>query len=164
MNITVRQIELNDVTGFHNALSSVAAEKKYLLTVEPPPLDRVHDFVSKNVEQNHAQYVAVAGDSVVGWADIVPASRQSMEHVGRLGMGVIAEYRGRGIGDQLLKDAIAHAWRQGLKRLELEVFADNKAAINLYRKHSYQVEGVKRYARYLDDAYQDVVIMAQYRV
>ncbi|QDT45936.1 Putative phosphinothricin acetyltransferase YwnH [Gimesia alba] len=164
MSISIRQIELKDVAGFHAALSSVAGEKKYLLTVEPPPLDRAREFVKKNVEQNHAQYVAVAKGSVVGWADIVPVARQSMEHVGHLGMGVVSAYRGQGIGNQLLKNAIAHAWQQGLKRLELEVFADNEPAMRLYRKHGYQVEGVKRYARCLNDVYQDVVVMAQYRV
>lgn len=164
MSITVRQIELNDVAGFHAALSSVAREKKYLLTVEPPPLDRMQAFVKTNVEQNHAQYVAVAEEYIVGWADIVPLSRQSMGHVGTLGMGVVSEYRGQGIGNRLLEITIAHAWREGLKRLELEVFADNQSAVSLYEKHGYQIEGVKRYARCIDGVYQDVVVMAQYRI
>ncbi len=164
MSVTVRQIELNDIAAFHAILSSVAREKRYLLTVEPPPLDRMQAFVKTNVEQNHAQYVAVAEDGIVGWADIVPLSRQSMTHVGTLGIGVVSEYRGQGIGNRLLEFTIAHAWREGLKRLELEVFADNQKAINLYEKHGYQVEGVKRYARCIDGVYQDVVVMAQYRV
>lgn len=164
MSITVRQMELNDVAGFHAALSRVASEKKYLLTVEPPPLDRMHTFVKTNVEQNHAQYVAVVEECIVGWADIVPISRQSMTHVGSLGMGVVSEYRGQGIGNRLLENAIAHAWQQELKRLELEVFADNEIALKLYEKHGYQVEGVKRYARCIDGVYQDIVLMAQYRI
>lgn len=165
MSVTVRQIELNDIAGFHAALSSVAREKRYLLTVEPPPMDRMQAFVKTNVEQNHAQYVAVVEDRLVGWADIVPISRQSMGHVGTLGMGVVAEYRGQGIGNRLLEITIAHAWREGLKRLELEVFADNEIAIDLYyEKHGYQIEGVKRYARCIDGVYQDVVVMGQYRI
>ncbi len=164
MCVTVRQIELNDVAGFRAALASVAGEKKYLFTVEPPPLDRIHAFVETNVEQDHAQYVAIAEGCIVGWADIVPISRQSMTHVGTLGMGVVSEYRGQGIGHQLLGKTIAHAWQQRLKRLELEVFTDNEIAMKLYQKHGYQMEGVKRFARCLDGVYQDVVVMAQYRV
>ncbi|MFH1299816.1 MAG: GNAT family N-acetyltransferase [Planctomycetota bacterium] len=164
MCVSVRQIELNDVAGFRAALASVAGEKKYLLTIEPPPLEKINDYVKNNIATNNAQYVAVLNDSVVGWADIVPISRQSMTHVGTLGMGVVSEYRGQGIGHQLLEKTIAHAWQQGLKRLELEVFADNEIAMKLYQKHGYQVEGVKRFARCLAGVYQDVVVMAQYRV
>ena len=164
MGIIIRQMELNDVAGFHAALSSVAGERKYLLTVEPPPLDRMHAFVKTNVENNYAQYVATANDSVIGWADIIPISRQSMGHVGTLGMGVISEYRGKGIGQRLLEKTIQHAWQQGLKRLELEVFSDNEIAIHLYQKHGYHVEGIKRYARCIEGVYQDVIVMAQYQV
>ncbi|WP_369015749.1 GNAT family N-acetyltransferase [Gimesia maris] len=95
---------------------------------------------------------------------LIPHVRDSVRHVARLGMGVLPEFRGQGIGNQLLERAMAHAWEQGLKRLELEVFADNEVALNLYRKHGYQVEGVKRFARCLDGVYQDIVIMGQYRV
>lgn len=164
MNFRVRPIELDDLTGFREALTRVAAEKKYLLTVEPPSLENMEAYVRHNIEQNHAQYVAVIEQQIVGWADLIPHVRDSVRHVARLGMGVVAEHRGQGIGNQLLERAMAHAWAQGLKRLELEVFSDNEVALNLYRKHGFQVEGVKRFARYIDGAYQDIVIMGQYRV
>ena len=86
-----------------------------------------------------------------------------MGHVGSLGMGVIKPYRGKGYGKKLLKYVIDHAWSQGLKRLELEVFSDNKIAINLYKKMGYEVEGIKKYARFYNGIYQDIVVMAQYR-
>jgi len=164
MNITIRQIELDDIAGFHAALSSVASEKKYLSTVESPPLDRIREFVRNNIEQQYSQFVAVDSDTIVGWADIVPLKRPSMNHVGSQGIGVLSAYRSQGIGDRLLKVTIAHAWQQGLQRLELEVFAGNVPAMNLYRKHGYQVEGVKRFARLIDGVYQDTVIMGQYRI
>lgn len=164
MNLTIRPIELDDIAGFHAALSSVASEKKYLSTVEAPPLDRIREFVTNNIEQQHSQFVAADSDTIVGWADIVPLKRPGMHHVGSLGIGVLAACRGQGIGDRLLQATIDHAWQQGLKRLELEVFADNIPAMNLYRKHGYQVEGVKRFARLIDGVYQDIVIMGQYRI
>ena len=164
MNFRVRQIELEDIAGFREALTRVAAERKYLLTVEPPSLENMEAYVRHNIEQNHAQYVAVIEEQIVGWADLIPHVRETVRHVARLGMGVLPEFRGHGIGNQLLERAMNHAWEQGLKRLELEVFADNEIALNLYRKHGYQVEGVKRFARYIDGTYQDIVIMGQYRV
>ena len=164
MDIIVRQIKLEDAKGFWSALASVAKEKKYILSTEPPAFEKTQAFVRDNVGQNHAQYVALDGEKTVGWADIIPMSHPTMAHVGGLGMGVIADYRGRGIGGNLLTSVMQHAWDGGLKRLELEVFADNQAAIHLYKKHGYVQEGVKRYARLIERVYQDIVVMAQYHV
>ncbi len=164
MDIAVRKIELGDARGFWSALSSVAQERKYILTIDPPPLERSKAFVRENVEKDYAQYVALHGEEVVGWADIIPSSHPKMNHVGALGMGILAGYRGRGIGSQLLEKTVEHAWASGLKRLELEVFADNEPAIRLYKKYGYAQEGLKRYARFIDGQYQDIVVMAQVRV
>jgi L-phenylalanine/L-methionine N-acetyltransferase len=101
---------------------------------------------------------------IIGWADIIPLDHSTMNHVGCLGMGVMAEFRGQGIGSKLLASVIQHAWANGLKRLELEVFADNEVAIALYKKHGFVQEGVKRFARVVDGHYQDIIVMAQYRV
>ncbi len=163
MGFQVRPIEIKDIKRFYTALCSVASERDYLLTYEPPPYKNVESFVLTNIDCNNAQYVAEWGDRIVGWADIIPLSRSSMEHVGSLGMGIERQFRGYGIGSALLKKTIKHAWGRNLKRLELEVFSDNEAAISLYKKHGYSEEGRKRYARYLDGRYQDVIIMAQYR-
>jgi L-phenylalanine/L-methionine N-acetyltransferase len=164
MNVVVRKIELNDAQSFWSALSSVAKEKKYILTVEPPPFESTRAFVQNNIEKNYAQYVAVSENKIIGWADIIPLEHPTMAHVGSLGMGVVTEFRGQGIGSKLLASVIQHAWDSGLKRLELEVFADNGAAIALYKKHGFVQEGIKRYARVIDGYYQDIIVMAQYRI
>lgn len=164
MDIVVRKIELKDAPGFWSALSSVAQERKYILTTQPPPFERSEAFVRENVEKNYAQYVALHDRKVIGWADIIPLKHPTMNHVGGLGMGVLADYRGSGVGGQLLEETLEHAWSSGLKRLELEVFADNEPAIHLYKKHGYVREGLKRYARSIDGQYQDIVVMAQVRV
>lgn len=162
MSVSIRKIEIEDLKGFHTALSSVAKEGTFLLTVEPPPIERIEDFVKSNIKNNNAQYVCEVNGVIVGWADITPNSRQSMSHVGSLGMGLIKPYRGKGYGKKLLKNVIDHAWLQRLKRLELEVFSDNEIAVNLYKKMGYEVEGIKKYARLYNGIYQDIVVMAQY--
>ena len=164
MDIVVRKIEVRDARGFWEALASVSRERKYLLRAEPPPFERTEEFVRSSVEKNHAHYVALHSKIVVGAASIIPLTRPTMTHVGVLGMLIVAAYRGRGVGGQLLDKVITHAWNSGLKRLELEVFADNEPAIRLYKKHGYVQEGLKRYARLIDGQYQDLMVMAQVRI
>ena len=164
MTAEIRPIQKSDIPGFHEALSSVASEGKYLLTTPPVSQSGIRNFILACIDNNYPQFVAVSDDQVVGWADIIPSARNTMSHVGNLGMGVLSTYRGRGIGTRLLSRVIEAAWAYGLKRLELEVFSDNEIAIAMYKKNGFDVEGVKKFARYHDSLYQDIVIMAQYRV
>ena len=64
-------------------------------------------------------------------------------------MAVAREWRGRGVGLELLAAAIEWARERGLHKLSLGVFAHNAAAIALYRKFGFVEEGrrVKHYRR-----------------
>jgi len=164
MNVTVRYIRESDIAGYQAALGAVVRERKFLLTLDPPSLDNVSKFVQKNIQNNHAQYVAEVAGEIVGWADVLPYDKEALQHAGLLGMGVVAEHRSKGIGQELLRHVIEHSWRIGLKRIELEVFASNLAAVALYEKFGFLHEGTKRNGRYFDGAFNDVHCMAQCRI
>jgi RimJ/RimL family protein N-acetyltransferase len=97
---------------------------------------------------------------VVGWCDIVRVPMEGFSHTGRLGMGLLAAYRGQGIGRRLATAAIEAARAAGMERIELEVLASNTTAIQLYEKLGFVHEGVKRRARHLDGVWDDNVLMA----
>lgn len=48
-----------------------------------------------------------------------------------------------------------------LSRLELEVQVDNEAAIRLYKKFGFEIEGTLRKYTYRDGEYVDVFAMAR---
>ena len=97
---------------------------------------------------------------IVGWCDITPRQRHGSEHVGTLGMGVVASCRGQGVGSRLLQHTLDAARKLGLERIELEVFASNRDAIAFYERHGFQHEGRKTKARKLDGEYDDELMMA----
>ena len=75
-------------------------------------------------------------------------------------MGVIPNWRGRGIGRRLIGQTLARAREAGFVRTELAVRADNFRAVSLYEKHGFVREGVLRAAACVDGAYQDTIVMA----
>ena len=83
-----------------------------------------------------------------------------IRHIGELGMGVHKDYRRLGLGERLAKAVIEKAVENGLERIELEVFASNTAAINLYKKLGFTIEGVHKHGRKIDGKYDDVISMA----
>jgi ribosomal protein S18 acetylase RimI-like enzyme len=142
-------------------LTRVAREKRFLAQVEAPPLERVQQFVADGLEKNAVQFVALDGERVVGWADIFPDWAPAVAHRGRVGMGVHPDYRGRGLGTRLLSACLTKATAQGMTRIELEVRADNEAAIGLYRKLGFTEEGRMRRGMRFDEVYFDTLRMAR---
>jgi ribosomal protein S18 acetylase RimI-like enzyme len=53
-------------------------------------------------------------------------------------LGVVPEHRGRGLGKCLLRSALAGFEEVGLHRVSLEVTAENRSAIHLYRDHGFR--------------------------
>ena len=161
---TILPIAPDHVAGFHAALDSVARERAFLAMVEAPSLAWAQDFVGTNITHGHAQVVALEDGVVVGWCDILPRrDRPGFQHCGSVGMGVVRGWRGRGLGGRLLEACLDRAFASGLTRIELEVYADNPAAIALYRRFGFIEEGRKRRARCLDGSYQDILMMALLR-
>lgn len=81
---------------------------------------------------------------LVGWLSVAVAPYRRVAHVGALALGVDAAHASRGLGSALLEGCRAEAARRGLTRLELVLMADNLRALNLYLRHGYQVEGLRR--------------------
>lgn len=163
MNIDIVRIAEVHAEGFHACLDAVAREKRFLAQTEALPLERVQAFVRDSVAQDAAQFVALEGPRVVGWCDVFPAWAAAIAHCGSLGMGVLGAYRGRGIGRRLMSATLAQAGANGIARIELEVRADNAAAIGLYESMGFVHEGRKHHGMRFDGVYFDSLLMALVR-
>lgn len=159
VDVEIRPSTPDDLEAVWRCLDSVARERRFLAMVEAPPLADARAFFEQARSKGMIQFVAVTGSRVIGWCDITPRRWDGFRHSGSLGMGVLAEFRGRGIGSRLLVETLQAARESGLRRIELEVFSSNRAAIALYRKHGFIQEGVKRQARVIDGAVDDLVCM-----
>ncbi len=142
--VTIRPITRDDIDGFWRALCSVIDEKVYLATNAHPPIERTRAFIEKSVSNGWVQFVAVDHDTVVGWCDIL-ARDEALPGLGVTGMGLMAPYRGKGIGERLLRTALAAAQDKGFDTIRLDVWAENAPAIALYHKVGF--EHVRAYTK-----------------
>ncbi|WP_027797806.1 GNAT family N-acetyltransferase [Paraburkholderia acidipaludis] len=84
-------------------------------------------------------------------------------HCGSLGIAVDDAFQGRGVGSALMAAIVDYADRSlGLRRIELEVYPDNAAAIALYRKFGFVEEGRSRGSSIRDGVLADTLHMARY--
>lgn len=114
-----------------------------------------------NPPDNLYSIAAEVEGKVVGQC-VMRVGRGRRAHAGSLGLMVHDDHTGRGIGTALVAAMIdmADNWL-GLSRLELEVYTDNEAAIRLYEKFGFAVEGTKRHSALRDGVYVDAHVMAR---
>ncbi len=112
------------------------------------PVDFTRQRFAPRNDQDMYVLVALVDGQVVGNLGM-SAQAARRRDVGTFGMSVHDDFQGRGVGTALMAAMIdlADNWL-GLRRIEMEVWADNEPAIHLYRKFGFEVEGTGRqYAR-----------------
>ena len=159
-NYQIKPISEQYIESFREAVGSVARERKHLAFLDAPSLEMAQAFVMENLRENWPHMIAVSEDKVIGWCDITSLHRPVFAHSGSLGIGVLAPFRGQGIGKALMQAAIEKARLRGLTRIELTVRDHNKPAIALYEKLDFKVEGLHRNAVLIDEVYENHISMA----
>ena len=160
MAVEIVPIERRHIVGFREVLDGVARERRWLAFLEAPPLPRIRSFVLNGLRNGMAQFVAVDDGRVLGWCDVNPKTHETLRHSGVLGMGVAASHRGQGLGSALLRATLEAASARGITRIELVVRADNAAAIALYERHGFELEGRLRDYMIVDGVAHDALAMA----
>lgn len=85
------------------------------------------------------------GNQIVGHLEMIGSSMESSRHRCRLGLGIETPYRGFGLGKQLMTTAIDWASSQSfLDWIDLDVFANNFAAIKLYKSFGFEQVGLTK--------------------
>jgi putative acetyltransferase len=106
--------------------------------------------------------VACRGEEVLGQLGLDVRKNPRRRHAAAVGMAVKTSARRAGVGSALLVAAIdlAERWLQ-VRRIELEVYTDNAAAIALYQKFGFVIEGTLRRYAFRDGEWVDVFAMAR---
>ncbi|SDO45264.1 GNAT family N-acetyltransferase [Afipia sp. GAS231] len=160
MAVEIVPISQDHIEGFHHALDFVARERRYLAFLEAPPPGETRTFILNNIAQGYPQWVVLSAGEVVGWCDILPKPRPVYAHVGVLGVALLPEFRGCGLGERLIGQTLDAARAFGLHRVELTVREDNKNAIALYKKIGFEIEGLMRDAMKVDGVCENTYLMS----
>lgn len=161
MEYEIRALGPEDGDAMCALVNRVKDEGKYLFYTLRFPAEGTRKYIeSHNLAGNPVLGAFAPDGALVGWIDFGVGGFEEVRHVGTIGMGVSAEHRGRGLGERLMRACVESARRQGLEKLELEVFASNAAARGLYRKMGFAEEGCLRRKRKFEGAYDDLVCMA----
>jgi len=127
----------------------------------PNDINRVYNNIISNKSTGSIVFLVYEDEKCVGFLLANRGSLKRIRHSAYIVIGILSEYQGKGIGTTLFGKLIEWAENNNLKRLELTVMAHNKRGVNLYKKYGFEIEGVKRCAMFVNNAYVDEYYMAK---
>ncbi|NIE64326.1 GNAT family N-acetyltransferase [Burkholderia sp. Ax-1719] len=159
--IALRGIRVSDAAQLHELIYAPSMARG-----DPQTPFRTLESTREWIEKRPPQLIligAFAGERLVGEGQI-DVGKMRRAHVAEVGVGVHGDWRRRGVASRLVNEMLDQAdnWL-GLRRLELKVFVDNEAAIALYRKCGFEIEGRLRGHTLRDGVYVDAYLMARLR-
>lgn len=90
--------------------------------------------------ENDKMFTAVVDGKIVGTGQISFNTRIKLKHRASIGIALLKEYWGLGIGSAIFTEIIKSAQsRDGVELLELEVIEGNERAIALYKKFGFEI-------------------------
>lgn len=134
-------------------------------TVETPFLGRTKEDLAKYTEEyeldwlhkaqsnpDHLYLICKDDDIVIGVGEITFNTVYGERHRATLGIAILKDYWGYGLGSLLLELLIRAAREHyGVERLELNVYEDNFRAFKLYERYGFRIINTHPDAFRLDD-------------
>ncbi|WP_373459012.1 N-acetyltransferase family protein [Peribacillus sp. V2I11] len=161
----VRTGELEDAEAVLDIQNAVISEGEYFIAVSEEfnkTPEQQRDWIRRLLEnERETIIVAELNGAVMGWIVFQAENRKRMSHKGSFGMMIRKNYRGEGIGKELIKALLE--WAEAnpfIEKVSLGVFSTNQRAISLYKKMGFVEEGRKvKEFKISEREYVDDIIM-----
>ena len=157
--VDIRPLQPSDRDELHGMYQSMSPEA--LRWSMAPYTEETIDRWIGNLS-NLISLVAVHGGDIVGYASIQKFTHPRLRGTGELNIYLHQDYQGVGLGTAQMIMLMNAANEHGLHRINLEVVADNEAAVRLFRKFGFTLEG-RRVDAYKakDGALHDLLLMGK---
>lgn len=162
----IREIKTSDVEKFCILTAKVEEESEYMLWEAGERNIQIEQQLQmiEGIEQKDNSTILVAekdNRGLVGFLMSVGGNAKRNKHSSYIVMGILKEYRGKGIGTKLFEELERWALNHNIRRLELTVVTRNEAALSLYKKMGFEIEGTKRHSLRIDGKFIDEYNMSK---
>ena len=161
----IREIRTDDAKNFTDLIKKVESHADFMLMEggerRTTPEQQKKQLERFEKQDNSTVFVAEDRDKLVGYIIAIGGTAKRTQHTAELVIGILSEYRGKGIGSKLFNNITNWAEKHNLSRLELTVVKDNLAGVKLYKKHGFEIEGTKKKSLIINDIAYDEYYMAK---
>ena len=154
MELHIRKTETANITAILRLVREFAEYEKLLEYLEVTE-ENLHDVM---FGQNAFVKGLVAFDAKkpIAYAFFFPAflSFRGQKSVYLEDIFVSEKYRGRGIGEKMLREVAGIGKQNGAVRMDFQVLEPNKPAWNFYKRHGAEIDEEERHFKFVDEAFQ----------
>ena len=110
---------------------------------------------------NLISVLAEIDGKIIANGEVTRGRYDETRHHGQVGLTMVGEYRGKGIGREVIATLVRESRRVGLRSLEVEFLASNKNAQRAYEREGFRQAGVIPGKIYRNGKHFDGLIMAR---
>ena len=162
-DIVVREAVVDDAEEMISYLNIVGGESDNLMHGSNGfnvPVEAVrHRIQASHDSDNSVILIALAGEKIIARSELAGCPGPRLHHNAKFSIAVRKDYWNKKIGTMLVTEIVERAREMNLLNIELEVVADNKAAIALYHKMGFSDVGVYKKYWFANNAYHDAIVM-----
>lgn len=144
-SVEIREATTKDAEELIVAAKCYLRTSNYLLSYDEdfnPTIKEEIAWVESHDNMNSLLLVATYNKAIIATLNVVAHSQRKVRHVAELGISMLIEWRGAGLGNALFECMLAWAKnKSNLEIITLEVYSDNEPAIHLYRKFGFEKTG-----------------------
>ena len=141
MGAATRSFIPPDQASLHQAIDAVCAEGAWMSTPCFEPTPAWNHALDTPACARHQLLVVFDKDQVVGWCRLFPAPDcPGLDSQAEVGIGLLPDYRGRGLGQALLTQALGWAAGNRFEQVTLTTRADNARAIRLFERCGFTIQ------------------------
>ncbi len=108
----------------------------------------------------HSRFVAVEHGTVAGWVALsLVSSRCVYAGVAEISVYIGENYRGKGIGNALMKAVIQSSETNGIWTLHAGVFPENEASMRLHQQNGFRLVGIRERIGKMGDVWRDTALL-----
>lgn len=162
-----RTLELNQIDDFWELLNNLDAETDYMM-YEPNERMQItnvqelkNDIENNVILGNDFLQVAIDNQKIVGYIRAERGTFNRIRHTAYIVVGILKDYRGKGIGTSFFEKLNCWATENGIKRLELTVECHNETARHLYEKSGFKIEGTRKKSMFVNGSFVNEFYMAK---
>ena len=163
-NIVIREATADDAEEMISYLNIVGGESDNLMHgangFKMVPVEAVKRRIQASHDaDNSVILIALAGEKIIARAELDGCPGSRLHHNAKFSISVRKDYWNKKIGTRLMTEIIERARKMNIMNIELEVIADNKAAIALYHKMGFSDVGVIKNYWFANNAYSDAIVL-----
>jgi ribosomal protein S18 acetylase RimI-like enzyme len=163
-SLIIREARLEDAEAILSVVKEVAAEENLILLDkgEYDLRSEIRHILTAKSTGKTLILVAEVDGKVVGVGEVKVGVFKKNSHTAELGLAVTKAFRGLGVGKALMDEMLSRAEKSGVEKVWLSVFSTNDAAIALYRKFGFIIEGIRKMQFKIGNTYADELLMAKF--